>query len=89
MYVMSWLHDEAGRGQTHNNAMACKDGSIWGGRAIVDQSKVFTAGNKDSSKDRSVLSWRAAVIIIVQKRSGDTSYRASAEGGGVRIGIDE
>lgn len=59
---MSKSIDEVGNGQTQRIDMACKDASVCGGVAMVDQSNLLTAGTIVSHSEKSELSWRAAVI---------------------------
>lgn len=84
--VMSCDMDDAGNAQAQRMHMACSDGKMCGGLAIVDHSRVRTLGDSDWNSERSVSSWRAAVMMMVQKRNGDMSYTASAEDGGITTG---
>lgn len=86
MKVASRLIEEAGKGQTHSIDIACRDESVCGGFIAVDQRSVLTAGTNPSKREQSDLSWRAAVIMTVQKSKVDDSNILSIDDGILRMG---
>lgn len=71
MTVMSSGIDEQGKGQTQQIAMACKEANVCGGSAIVIQSSRLTTGTSRGKREKSGLSWRAAVAKTVQNNRGE------------------
>ena len=53
---------------------------------MVDQSSLLTAGTKAGSREKSLLSWRAAVVIMVQNSKGEALYISSGDVDSRRIG---
>lgn len=54
---------------------------------MVDQRSFLTVGIKTGRREKSGLSWRAAVTMMVQKSRGEVSYTVSAvEAAGRRMG---
>jgi hypothetical protein len=80
--VLSTGMDETGNGHTHRMAMACNEGRVWGTMATEDQSSALAAGTKSCSSEKSELSWRAATVMIVQKRNREDRYTLSAAADG-------
>ena len=69
--LMSSGIDATGNPQTQSIAMDCKEGRVWGTFAIVDHKSSFTAGIKVCRSEKSTLSWREAVTMIVQNSKGE------------------